>query len=284
MRVAIIGAEGQLGKDLVEAFADCEVLAGDEADLDLCAEQALRSKLDNFGPILVVNAAAFTKVDLCETEAQKAFAVNAIGVLNLARWCEDNEASLIQISTNYVFDGDSAVPYRESDPTGPLNVYGVSKLAGEHFARTHCSRSLIVRTSGLYGSGSIGRAGISFVETMLSLAHDRREIRVVNDQWITPTYTKDLARALREVAESGTHGVLHLTNAGECTWCEFAEAIFSLAAANVEVVPVSTAEYGSRTRRPRYAVLDNTRAVELGVGPLPPWRETLQRYLKERRR
>lgn len=282
MRVAIIGARGQLGTDLVKVMADWSVIPLAHEDVDVCDAKAARQVLEYVEPDVVVNTAAHNRVDDCEDEVEKAFAVNAFAVRNVAQVCTDLGAMLVHISTNYVFDGLKRKPYSEEDLPNPLNVYGLSKLAGEHFARNYCERNLVIRTSALYGvTGSRGKGG-NFVETMIRLAAEGKVIRVVDDQFIAPTYTRDLALKIREMIEARICGLYHVTNDGYCSWHSFAERIFALLRLNVQVVPISSAELRAKARRPAWSVLGSEALRRAGLGGLRSWGEALVEYLQER--
>ena len=285
MRVVILGADGQLGTDLCGEFASLveELVPLTHRKLEICDHQRVADALTALSPQVVVNTAAFTNVEACEQDVERAFAVNCHAVLNLAKVCDQLDALLVHLSTDYVFDGDQGSPYRIEATPNPVNVYGASKAAGENFVGNWCRKHQIVRTSGLYGlAGSSGKGG-NFVETMLRLGRERRSVSVVTDQVLSPTYTRDVARAVRALVEGQAQGVFHVTNSGSCSWYEFAAAIFELWDPKVEVLPVTSAEFGSNVRRPRYSVLDNHRLLEDGHGPLRPWREALEEYLDQSR-
>lgn len=281
MRNVVLGAGGQLGQAL------CQALAGDVVGLtrreaDLTRVGALRETLAALKPAVVINAAGFTHVDRAEAEPERAFAVNGLALRDLAFVCRDLGAVLVHISTNYVFglDGRRDTPYAENDPTGPVNVYGVSKLAGEAFVRCWCPRHFIVRTCGLYGTSSAGVGRGNFVTTMLRLARTGEPIRVVNDQICTPTSAADLASAVRELLGSDVYGIYHITNGGACTWYEFARAIFESAGVAAPLEPIPSWEFASPARRPRFSVLSNHRWVNSGHTPLRPWREALDAFVR----
>lgn len=270
MKILVIGAAGQLGHDLMECFADAHEVKGVDIDeIDITDPDSVKEVVGGDSPDLVINSAAFTNVDGCETDREAAWAVNADGPANIARTCAAIDASLIHVSTDYVFDGTKGEPYREDDPVAPLGEYGRSKLAGEEAVRATLDRHLIVRTAWLFGT-----AGNNFVKTMLRLGRERDQLKVVNDQTGSPTYSGHLARAIRALAE--THldqpGIYHMTNGGECTWYDFAAEIFNLAGVEVDLQPTTTAEFKSPAPRPVYSVLANSRAPEIG---LPHWREGL---------
>jgi dTDP-4-dehydrorhamnose reductase len=222
-------------------------------------------------------------VDGCEDEPERAFAVNAMAVRDLAIAAKGSGAVLVHFSTDYVFDGRQRRPYRETDPPGPLSVYAASKLAGEYFVRATLERYFLIRTCGLYGIAGSRDKGGNFVETMLRLAREGRDIRVVGDQVLTPTSARELARKVRQLVETGQYGLYHITNNGECSWYQFAQAIFELAGLNPRLLETTSAAYGARANRPAYSVLDNANLYRLGLDDLRPWHEALKEYLEVRR-
>ena len=281
-RVAVIGANGQLGSDLVQVFADWDLVPLTHADIEICDFVHTRQVLERIKPDVVINTAAFVRVDDCEDEVSKAFWVNAFAVRNLAQVCADLDCMLVHISTDYVFDGKKREPYTEEDLPNPVNVYGASKLAGEHFVQAICEKHLIIRTSGLYGkAGSSGKGG-NFVETMIRLAEARKPIRVVGDQVLAPTYSRDLARKMRELVQSVASGLYHITNAGQCSWHAFAREALNLAGYEAEVAQIGTGELALLASRPSYSVLSHRRLTRFGAAPLRSWREALQEYVSGR--
>jgi dTDP-4-dehydrorhamnose reductase len=260
-----------------------ELVCLTHADIELTEQQQVATLCEQLRPDVVINTAAYLKVDECETSVEKAFLVNAIAVKYLAQHCARSGAVLVHFSTDYVFDGEKSSPYQEDDTTAPLNAYGLSKLAGELFAR-YClpQQHIIIRTSGLYGPvGSSGKGG-NFVETMLRLAYAGREIRVVADQVFSPTYAPDLAKAVLDLVGGSARGIFHLTNSGETSWHEFARQIFREAGVAPSLAAISAQEYASAARRPAYSVLANSRAAASGMHPLRDWRQGLRDYLKAR--
>jgi dTDP-4-dehydrorhamnose reductase len=290
-RVAVVGAAGQLGTELVRQLGrnGAETIPFDRSSFDVTDADSAAAVLGAARPELVVNATAYNFVDRAEAEPHAAFAANALGPRNLALWCAANRVTLLHVSTDYVYGGspeesarrlEARVPYLERDAALPPNAYGVSKLAGEHFVRSLCPRHFVVRTCGLSGRAA-GSKG-NFVETMLRLGGERRELRVVDDQHCTPTSVTDLAAALVALVRTDAYGLYHATNAGATTWCGFAREIFTLAGLDVVVRPVTSAEYGAKARRPAYSVLDSSRLEGVLGRPLPPWRDGLSAYLAER--
>ncbi len=287
-RTAIIGSNGQLGSDIAQLWPTSgpgqrgdELICLTHADIEVTDEEQVRSVLGGIQAGLVINTAAFHRVDDCETEALKAFQVNGLGVKYLAEACRDMNAVLMHFSTDYVFDGRQTKPYRESDDARPLSAYGISKAAGEQFLRYLLpEQHILVRSSGLYGvAGASGKGG-NFVETMLRFAREGRPISVVEDQVSAPTSTADLAATLLELIEKRGRGTFHITNAGRCSWFEFASQIFDLVELSPDLSPTSSAEFGSAAKRPAYSVLENAHLREIGVEQPRPWQEALADYLR----
>ena len=283
MTTLLIGASGQLGCELLRAFGDHELVPLTHADLELTDRTQVGDTVRKYRPVLILNTAAYNRVDDCEEYPERAFAVNAIAVRDLALAAKEIGAVLVHFSTDYVFDGRQARPYREGDLPGPLSVYAASKLAGEYFVRVILDRYFIIRTCGLYGlTGSLGKGG-NFVETMLRLAREGRKIRVVGDQILTPTNAKELAKKVRQLVETGRYGLYHITNSGGCSWYQFASAIFELAGLQARLSETTSAAYGARATRPAYSVLNNANLHRLGLDDLRPWHEALKEYLGVRR-
>lgn len=283
MRVAIIGANGQLGTDLVARFGvDHPLLPLTHREVDVRERESLVAALVSFRPDVVINTAAFHKVDLCEEQPWAAVEVNTLGAGNVARACRELGADLVHISTDYVFSGESDRAYCEDDTAAPINLYGASKLAGERLAIDTWPRTLVVRTSGLFGlAGASGKGG-NFVETMLRLGREQGNVRVVTDQTLGPTFTPDLAASIHQAVTRGVHGVLHVTNSGQCSWYEFTRAIFDLAAVPATVEPTTTAAFGARAQRPAYSVLAHDGLKAAGLDDLRDWRDALATYLSRR--
>ena len=279
MRISILGANGQLGRDLTEALADHDVLPLTRKDFDVTDYARARAILSEGRPEMIVNLTAYHRVDDCESNPELAYGVNVLAVLNLVRIANDLDAKLVQFSTDYVFDGKSTTPYTESSAAFPLSVYGNSRLAGEYVVRTQALRFLLIRTCGLYGrAGSQGKGG-NFVETMLKKAQGGQAIRVVHDQIVTPTSTKDLARQLALLLPLPHEGLFHITNEGACSWHDFASAVFEIRGVKANLSPTTSQSYKTPARRPRYSVLDNRRLKDLGLNRMLSWREALAEYL-----
>jgi dTDP-4-dehydrorhamnose reductase len=282
MKVAVIGANGQLGTDTARAFEESgdEVVALAHSDIEIADRDSVFAALRGMRPRIVVNTAAMHHVDNCEREPEKAFAVNAVGARNLAFAARGIGALLIHVSTDYVFDGAKTSPYLETDCPRPLNVYGNSKLAGEHFVECVAERYFVVRTSGLYGKAPCrAKGGRNFVELMLKLGRERGEVRVVDDERVSPTNTRELARQIVALSRSDAYGLYHATAESSCSWHEFAQTIFALAQTQVNVKVASPDEFPAKTPRPKYSVLEN-RALKLaGLNTLGTWEEGLCDYL-----
>jgi len=269
MRVLITGGAGQLARALQQTWTGHELVVPEESALDLGRPDSIRQVIADVRPDVVINCGAFTQVDRCETEAALALLINGTAVGWLAEACEAQKAMLIQISTDYVFDGMGTRPYRENDPTNPVSAYGRTKLEGERQA-TLCSRHLIARTSWLYDNW-----GKNFLNTMLNAARQGRPLRVVDDQWGAPTSCRALARQLKVAAEEGWQGLIHTSCQGETTWHRFALAIFKAKGIAADLSPCTTAEYPTPAKRPVYSVLDGVRRRSLGTDLMPDWREAL---------
>jgi dTDP-4-dehydrorhamnose reductase len=284
MKVLLIGANGQLGTDLHRTLVSQggSVTPITHSDLDVRDSKKVVEFIFNGRFDAVVNTAAFHKVEACETQPTLAFEVNALGARNLAQACDQAGCVLVHFSTDYVFDGQRRRPYSEDDLPRPLNVYGASKLAGEHLIAASTERYFVIRTCGLYGiAGSSGKGG-NFVENMLKKAAAGVPIRVVNDQVLTPTFTGDLAESVSQLIQTQAYGLYHVTAEGQCSWYEFARTIFELERLAVDLTPARTDEIASPVRRPSYSVLGKQKLQALGRGT-PAWQDGLVRYLSARR-
>lgn len=283
MRVAVIGASGQLGADIVLAFRDAgnDVMGLGHADIEISDAESVKSVLGAIAPQVVINTAAMHHVEQCEADPAKSFAINGIGTRNLAQVCEAGGTYFLHISTDYVFDGAKGQPYVETDAPRPLNVYGNTKLSGEHFALAACSRSAVLRVSGVYGTHPCrAKGGMNFVRLMLKLAAERPELRVVDDEILTPTFTVDIAQQVLRLAESGATGLFHGTAQGACSWYEFASAIFEISGTTANLQKARPGEFPAKVSRPSYSVLDNAALRKAALDVMPDWRDGLTRYLK----
>jgi dTDP-4-dehydrorhamnose reductase len=286
IRVALIGADGQLGTDINNYFKKQGVevvgLIGLK-DIDICNYVESRNTLKKIRPGIVINTAAFNEVDRCEDDAMPAFNVNVVGVRNLALICREIDVPLMHFSTDYVFDGKKNTPYTEDDCPAPLSMYGISKLAGEYVLRYIFDKYYIARLSGLYGrTGSVGKGSTNFVEQVIKMAETRKEMKVVNDQVLTPTSTVDAAEKIFELMQTEKYGIYHMTNTGSCSWYEFACEIAKLMKLDIKIIPVTTEQFGAKARRPHYSVLDNLHLREIGLADMRCWKEALRDYIKEK--
>ncbi len=280
-RALITGGGGQLGSDLEALLRGrADVVAPPRTDLDITEDGAVDFVFSAFRPTVVFNCAAFHNVEVCESEEDRAFAVNVRAVKRLATRCAEAGATFVHLSTNYVFDGTRREPYTEDDAPNPRSIYAISKLAGEHAALTYAPGSLVVRTAGLYGlHGSISKGG-NFVTRMIARAREQGALTVVADQLLTPTFTADLAEGILAALDAGVTGTLHLTGGGATSWHGFTEAIMELAGVNVPVAAGTTTIPPGGADRPLNGMLCSTRAPRAGLAPLRPWRDALADYLE----
>jgi dTDP-4-dehydrorhamnose reductase len=284
MRTIILGANGQLGSDLVKAFRahSCDVAGLTHQDAEVSDVAGLERYWENLKPDVVVNTAAFHNVELCESDPETALVVNALAPRRLAAASVKHGFRLIHVSTDYVFDGAKGRPYTEADAPRPLNCYGKSKLSGEYFVSAGARDYAIVRVSGLYGAAPCrAKKGLNFVKTMLKLARERGEVKVTADEFVTPTYTVAAANQIVKLAEAGLNGLFHATPQGQCSWYEFAKAIFRFTQTPVKLTRSSSADFPAKVARPRYSVLDNTALREARLDIMPEWTQCLCDYLKE---
>lgn len=278
MRILVTGASGQLGYDVERELErrGIEHLGTSSRELDITDREAVERLMAAYRPDAAIHCAAYTKVDLAEDEPERCWAVNADGTRNMAAACRKTGAKLLYISTDYVFPGTGERSYETGDPTGPVNTYGRSKLAGELAVQSLLEKYFIVRISWVFGKN-----GNNFVKTMLRLAETKAELSVVCDQIGSPTYTADLAPLLCDMVQTERYGVYHATNEGTCAWSEFAEAIFELAGRQVVVHPIPTSAYPTRAARPLNSRMSKERLRNNGFQELPEWKNALARYLKE---
>jgi dTDP-4-dehydrorhamnose reductase len=285
MRVAVFGANGQLGRDVWDALvrAQHDVLPMTHSDLELDSQDSVMHALEGSGVEAVVNTAAFHNVEKCESEAGRAFAVNALGARNAAMVTEKLGAAILHISTDYVFDGAKNAPYIEDDAPFPLSVYGNSKLAGEYFVRACNPRHFVLRVSAIYGVNPCrAKGGMNFVETMLKLAKERDQLRVVDDEYVTPTPTAEIGKQVAKVIATREYGLYHATAEGSCSWYEFAKAIFELTGTSVKLEPALPGEFSAKVRRPKYSVLENAALKRKGLNVFSHWKKGLEAYLASR--
>ena len=294
IRVALLGATGQLGHDItrVAERKEIELLSLDHEQVEITNRESVEQALANFKPSVVINSAAFHQVDRCEEDPAEALRVNALGALNVARASNALEAKCVYMSTDYVFSGHKSPPkeaqldahnsYMEDDTPGPVNVYGASKLAGEQLTQIAQPNALIVRVASLFGvAGARGKGG-NFIETILKKAREGGPLRVVNYQFMTPTYTKDAAHAILRLVEMNASGVVHVTNSGACTWYKFACKAVQYAGLKASIQPVPSSTYPSKARRPANSALNTTLLNKLLGTLLRHWESALQAYLSEK--
>ena len=282
-KIAVLGSNGQLGCDVVEAFAAIgEVFPLTHQDIELSTLDSVADCLRALNPDVVVNTAAMHHVENCERDPQQAFAINALGARNLATVADGLGALLVHVSTDYVFDGRKQSSYIEEDLPLPLSVYGNSKLAGEYFVRTVAEKHVVLRTSALYGrSPCRAKGGSNFVQLMLRLGRERGEVRVVDDERISPTSTQELAQQIVALSETGVYGLFHATAEGSCSWHEFACEIFAAAALPARCLVAGPHEFPAKVPRPKYSVLENARLKQAGLNRFRDWREGLHAYLEQ---
>jgi dTDP-4-dehydrorhamnose reductase len=285
MKIAVIGANGQLGSDIVAAFRDNgdEVRALTHSEIEVVDLNSVLGALTDVQPEVVVNTAAMHHVENCEREPEKALAVNAVGPRNLAIAARELGAVLMHVSTDYVFDGGKGNPYVEDDNPRPLNAYGTTKLAGEHFIRCTTDNHFVIRTSGLYGKNPCrAKGGLNFIELMLKLARERGEVRVVDDEVVTPTSTAELAQQIVQLSRSNCYGLYHATAEGCCSWYEFAQEIFALTETPFRLKAARPGEFPVKVARPKYSVLENRALKTRGLNVFRPWQDALREYLGPR--
>ncbi len=279
MKIFLTGASGLLGTDLVPILKKVhQVIKSDVNTLDICNAKKVCLTVEKIKPDIIIHGAAYTDVDECEKDKEKAMLVNGLGTKNMAEVAQKLDIPILYVSTDYVFDGKKRNPYRESDPVSPINTYGMSKLMGERYILKNTLKYYIVRTAWLYGRG-----GKNFVDTILQKAKTEKELKIVNDQVGSPTWSVDLSEVILELIQTSDYGIYHTVNDGECSWYEFAQAILACAGiSNVKISPMTTAELHRAAARPAYSKL-NTDALENTIGrKLPHWKEALKKYVESK--
>lgn len=285
MKVAVIGANGQLGSDLCEELNAFDLVPLLHSDIEITDMNSVKQAFSRYQPEVIINTAAFNSTEESETNPDKAYLINALGAQNVAIAAQKHGAKLFHISTGYVFGGEKerrAAPYTEFDIPNPVNTYGRSKLAGETLVRNFCNRYLIVRFTGLFGIKGSRQKGGNFVETILRLARENRELKVINDQICSLTYTRDAAKKIAQLLPTDYYGIFHISNEGSCSWHEFAKEILRLVGLKTPVIPITSEQYPQKAKRPAFSVLDNYHLRLLGMDDLRPWQEALNDYMKER--
>ena len=276
MKILITGSSGMLGHDLIEILKDNhELILTSSKTLDITDNNRVIEFICENKPDIVINSAAYTNVDGCEENQETAYSINGDGVRNLAIGCSKIDCPLVHISTDYVFNGENTRPWVEDDEIGPISVYGKSKLKGEEAILETLDKFFIIRTAWLYGIN-----GGNFPKTMLELAKNHSEITVVYDEVGTPTYTLDLAKAISELIGTDYYGIYHITNSGNCSWCEFARYIFEVADKDVKVIPVTASEFARPAPRPHYSVLENKKWIDNGFEPLRSYKDAIKEYIE----
>ena len=279
MKVLVTGAEGMLAKDLAPLLEEQEynVQALPHYKLDNSDLAAVQAAVDDFGPELIINCAAYNEVDKAEVEVQQAFLVNGLGVQNMCMVCQERDIPLVHFSTDYVFDGLKDGPYTINDTANPLSIYGHSKLLGEQYIIGLLNKFYLIRTSWLFG-----HHGSNFIEAMLELGSDKQQVSVVNDQRGCPTWTRHLSDAVLSLLKMGRYGMYHITNSEPTTWFDFAREIFRIADMDVEVVPISSDQLSRPAKRPSNSVLDPFPLPKILGREMPPWKDALNEYMQQR--
>ena len=278
--ILVTGGNGQLAsciKDVEKQYDDLNIIYTDHLELDICELNQIQTFFKSNPQInYCINCAAYTAVDKAETESEKAFEINATGAKNLAQVCNDHDAILIHVSTDFVFDGEKNEPYTETDVANPISVYGASKLQGEVEIQQALKEYFIIRTSWLYSE-----YGNNFMKTMLRLAETRDGISVVSDQIGTPTYAGDLAEIIIQIINTKTekYGIYHYSNEGVASWYEFAKEIFKLTENKIKVNPIPSIEYLTPAKRPKYSVLDKKKIIDVFKIDIPFWRDSLKKVI-----
>lgn len=283
-KIVLIGADGQLGTDLKKTLKNYNLFCPLMPKLDITQFDKIKEYIEINSPDLIINTAAFHQVDECEKNPEKSFLVNSFANKNLAEICKEKDIPMVYISTDYIFGlkKERKTPYIEDDLPGPVNVYGCSKLAGEYFIQYIFKKYFIIRPAGLFGIvGPKDKTG-NFIEIMLKLAKEKRELRIKDDEFTTPTYTKELAQNIAELIKTNNYGIYHMTCQGECSWYEFAKKIFELTNTKVRCIPISSSNFPDIAKRPKYSVLENKHLKEINLDKMSHWQEALKKYLKEK--
>ncbi|HWC54762.1 MAG TPA: dTDP-4-dehydrorhamnose reductase [Chitinophagaceae bacterium] len=281
MKIAVIGANGQLGSDLVLEFSsEHQVTSLTHDDIEITNIDNVKKVLSTAKPEILINTAAYNKVPEAEKFPEEAFRINALGTLNLAKICQDEKIRFLHYSTDYVFDGKKLKHYIEDDLPNPLNVYGNTKLSGEYFALNYCEHSFVVRVSGIYGKVPSRSKGSNFISSILKLAAEKPEVKVVNDEVLTPTSTLSIAKNTKELIQTEAYGLYHMSCEGEVSWYEFAKTIWTELNIKTPLYPVSVKDFPQVVKRPFYSVLENFKLKALGINKMPDWKEALLNFLK----
>jgi dTDP-4-dehydrorhamnose reductase len=285
MKVAVLGSNGQLGSDVCAAFLrnGDNVCALTHSDVELTSASSVEAALSTCIPEFIVNTAAMHHVEKCESDPMAAFSANAIGAMNVAEWAKRAGATVAYISTDYVFDGKKGAPYLEADVAAPLNAYGITKLAGEHFTVALVEKCFVLRVSAIYGHQPCrAKGGLNFVELMLKLSRERDKLRVVDDEFVSPTPTVKIAEQLVVLSRTTNYGLYHATSEGSCSWYEFAREIFRATDTNICLEKASPGEFPAKVPRPKYSVLENSALKANQLNVFTDWRDGLEGYLNAR--
>ena len=280
MKIVIIGANGQLGTDLLEVLSkEHDVIGLDHSDIEITEIDSVKNALSAIRPAIVLNTAAYHIVPEAEKFPAKAFQINGIGTMNVAKVCQDLDTRLVHYSTDYVFDGKKQKPYTEDDRPNPLSVYANTKLSGEYFALNYCDRSYVVRVSGIYGKVPCRAKGGNFITTMIKLANEKPEVRVVDDEILTPTPTYHIAKNTAALIGKDAFGLYHMSCEGEVSWYEFAKVIWETLQLKTPLYAASVKDFPLVVKRPFYSVLENKNLNKLGINQMPNWKEALKKFL-----
>ncbi|WP_260740813.1 dTDP-4-dehydrorhamnose reductase [Tunturiibacter lichenicola] len=285
MKVAVLGSNGQLGSDVCAAFLrnGDQVIGLTHSDIEVTSPSAVNAVLTASMPEFIVNTAAMHHVDKCEADPLAAFQGNAMGAKYVAQWAQQAGATIAYVSTDYVFDGKKGAPYLEIDAAVPLNTYGITKLAGENYTAAIAPKHFVLRVSAIYGHQPCrAKGGLNFVEMMLKLSRERDELRVVDDEFVSPTPTAQIAEQLVALSRSTHYGLYHATTEGSCSWYEFADEIFRATGTKIRLEKARPGEFPAKVLRPKYSVLENhaLKAAQLNV--FTDWRDGLEGYLRAR--
>ena len=285
-KIAIIGANGQLGSDVYLSLKDnYKIFPLLHKDIEITQRDSSNSCLSKIHPDIIVNTAAFHDLNACEKYPEKAFLVNGIGPRNLSIWCKENDCILVHISTDYVFDGEKNKPYLENDCTRPLNTYGITKLVGEFYISSILERNIIIRTTGLYGTHVCrGKSSKNFVEKFLELIENKEIAEFGGQEICTPTFTENLAEQIKIIIKTNEFGIFHATSEGPCSWFEFGEEIIKQTNSTTKLVKIERKESASNIIRPKYTVLENKHLENLGINRMLDWKVALSEYLSKRRK
>lgn len=284
-KLLVIGANGQLGQDILKEFKHSfNVIPSYHNNLDITDFKKVKHILKQIRPQIIINTAAYHKVDEIESNLQKAFLVNAIAPQNIAKVANEINSTVVHISTDYVFGQDinRKKPYHENNRPGPINSYGLTKLAGEHMIKMYASKYFIIRTCGLFGTSGFSQKGENFVERMINLGRTKHEIRVVKDQILSPTYIVNFAQNLHLLLKTNNFGVYHMVSEGSCSWWRFTKELFELLRIKKTPIPVDSNFFKTVAKRPKYSVLENSNLKKLNLNKMNHWKINLKSYLLEK--